>query len=134
MDDVFVGSLMSTTLHTVTPETPIQTAAGVLLEHDIGSVVVVDDDDRLEGILTATDFVRITADGLPSSDLVAADSMSTDVITTTANEPIRDAADTMLEHGFHHLPVVDETDRVIGMITTTDLTAYLSHNHMPSPT
>ena len=39
----------------------------------------------------------------------------------------------MIEGGFHHVPVVSDSDGVIGMITTSDLTAYLSHVQTPSP-
>ncbi len=59
--------------------------------------------------------------------------MSTDVVTTTANDDIRTVADLMIDHGFHHVPVVDETEGVVGIVTTTDLTAYLSHVETPSP-
>jgi CBS domain-containing protein len=133
MDDIFVGRIMSTGLHTVRPDTQIGDAASEMIEHDIGSVVVVDDDNRLEGILTSTDFVRLSSDGRSSSDVDVAEYMTPDVVTTTANTPIRDVADTMIEHGFHHVPVVDETEGVIGIVTSTDLTAYLSHVKRPSP-
>ncbi|WP_410766328.1 cyclic nucleotide-binding/CBS domain-containing protein [Haloferax sp. DFSO60] len=132
MDDVFVGSLMSSPVYTVDTDTSLRTAGRLMLEHGIGSVIVVDDQEQLEGILTATDFVRIIADGAPDPNATVGVSMSTDVTTTTANEPIRRVADLMLEHGFHHVPVLDNGD-VIGVITTTDLTAYVSHGAVPSP-
>lgn len=133
MDDVFVGSLMSSPVHTVDIDTPLKDAGELILEHGIGSVIVVDDEDQLEGILTATDFVRLVAESTHDSNMTVATVMSTDVITTPANESIRTVAGVMIEHGFHHIPVVDETDEVIGVITTTDLTAYLSHRVDPSP-
>ncbi|MDL5363477.1 cyclic nucleotide-binding/CBS domain-containing protein [Halalkalicoccus sp. NIPERK01] len=125
MGDVFVGSLMSSPVYTVGTETSLRDAGRTMLNHGIGSVIVVGDDDRLEGILTATDFIRIIAEGDPDPNAIVGTSMSSDVTTTTANESIRSVADLMLEYGFHHVPVVDE-GRVIGVITTTDLTAYLS--------
>lgn len=131
MDNVLVGSLMSSPVHTVGTDTPPRNAGRMMLDHGIGSVIVVDD-DQLEGILTATDFIRIIAEGDPDPNATVGTFMSTDVITTTANESIRSVADLMLEYGFHHVPVVDE-ERVIGVITTTDLTAYLSSREEPSP-
>lgn len=131
MDDVFVGSLMSSPVHTVGTDTPLRNAGRVMLDHGIGSVIVVDD-DQLEGILTATDFIRIIAEGDPDPNAAVGTFMSTDVTTTTANESIRSVADLMLEYGFHHVPVVNE-EQVIGVITTTDLTAYLSSREEPSP-
>jgi len=39
----------------------------------------------------------------------------------------------MIERGFHHVPVVDDEEGVIGIITTTDITAYVSNVQTPSP-
>lgn len=133
MDDIFVARLMSTDVHTVTPETLVEDAAGTMLEEQIGSVVVVDDENRLEGILTSTDFVRIVAERKPKDETPVSTYMTADVVTTTAQVPIRDVADLMTENGFHHVPVVDETEGVIGMVSTSDLTTYLSHVEAPSP-
>lgn len=127
MDNVFVGSLMSSPVRTVRDDTSLQNAGEIMREHDIGSVIVVDDDDRLEGILTATDFTQVIADGNPDPNATVSTAMSTDVITTTADEAIQTVADMIIEHGFHHVPVVDG-EAVIGVITTTDLTAYLSNS------
>jgi CBS domain-containing protein len=127
MDDVFVGSLMSSPVYTVSDDTSLQNAGELMRQHDIGSVIVVDDDEHLEGILTATDFIQVIADGNPDPNATVATAMSTEVITTTADEAIQTIADMLIEHGFHHVPVVDG-EAVIGVITTTDLTAYLSNS------
>jgi CBS domain-containing protein len=133
MEDVFVARLMSTELQTVTPDTLVEDAGQVMLEQDIGSVIVVDGDNHLVGILTTTDFVTIVAESYPKAETSVSRYMSTDVITASAQDGIRDAADVMIEHGFHHLPVVDEAEGVIGIITTTDLASYLSRVQSPSP-
>lgn len=133
MEDIFVARVMSTTVHTVRSDTLVEDAAGTMLENDIGSVVVTDGDGRLEGILTTTDFVRIVAEQKPKDQTPVSRYMSEDVVTATAQDGIRDAADAMVEHGFHHLPVVDEDEAVIGMITTSDLASYLSREKAPSP-
>ena len=131
MDDVFVGSLMSSPVHTVGADTSLRNAGRMMLDHGIGSVIVVADDDQLNGILTATDFIRIIAEGDPDPNATVGTSMSTNITTTTANESIQSVADLMVEYGFHHVPVVDE-GQVIGVITTTDLTAYLSNREEPT--
>jgi CBS domain-containing protein len=126
MEDVFVGSLMSMPVETVTADTPLRTAGGTMLEHAIGSVVVVGDGDRIEGILTATDFVKLVAEGDVDPGGTVGAVMSTDLTTITADATIQRVADLILERGFHHVPVVDG-DEVIGIITTRDLSAYLSN-------
>jgi CBS domain-containing protein len=132
MEDVFVASLMSSPVHSVSGDTPLRDAGRTMIDHDIGSIVVVDDEGRLEGILTATDFVRIVANGGVEPSTSAAASMSRDVVTTTGNEPIAVAADLMVESGHYHLPVVDD-ETVIGVITAADLAAYLSTVRPPHP-
>jgi len=133
MDDIFVGQLMSSPVQTVLPETPIHEGAEIMLTQDIGSLVVVDEDNHPEGILTTTDFVKLTADQAATDETLVSEYMSTVEPTATANEPIQDAADRMMTNGVHHLPVVDDDEGVIGILTTTDLAAYLSHDWTPSP-
>ncbi|ELZ30066.1 signal-transduction protein containing camp-binding and cbs domains [Halogeometricum pallidum JCM 14848] len=133
MEDIFVARLMSTSAYTVSPDTLVEDAAQVMMEKGIGSVMVVDDDNQLVGILTNTDFVKIVAERQPKDRTPVSEYMTDDVVTTTAQVSIRDVADTIMRHGFHHVPVVDEEEGVIGMITTTDLAAYLSTAEAPSP-
>jgi CBS domain-containing protein len=132
MEDVFVGSLMSAPVHSVGRGASLREAARVLIDHDVGSVVV-GEADRLDGILTVTDCVRIVAsdDGYgPEAPVSAA--MSTDLVTVGANEPITTAADLMVETGHYHLPVVDG-EAVIGIVTAADLAAYVSTMREPHP-
>jgi CBS domain-containing protein len=133
MDDIFVGRIMSTKLRTVSPTTLVEEAAQKMRQSRVGSVMVIDDENHLEGILTTTDFVQIVAERQPKDDTPASAYMSTDVATATAQDSIRDIADCMIEQDIHHMPVVDEAEGVIGMISTTDLTAYLSRIQTPSP-
>jgi CBS domain-containing protein len=132
-DDLFVASLMTNDVKTVTPETLVEDAADVMLENEIGSVVVVDDDGSLQGILTRTDFVAIVAGQKPKDQTPVAEYMTSDVLTAGAGDSIREVADRMVEAGIHHMPVVDEAEGLIGMITTSDLTVYLSTVQTPSP-
>jgi len=131
MTDVFVGRLMSSPVVSVTPDTPVQEAATRLLDRDISSLVVTDDENDLIGILTTTDFVRMIADETAAAETTVADYMTTSVVTVTANDSVEDVAETMVQRGFHHLPVVDDESGVIGMVTTTDVTAYVSHIETP---
>ncbi|MFB6140158.1 MAG: CBS domain-containing protein [Halosimplex sp.] len=133
MDDIFVARLMSSDLQTVTPDTLVEEAAHQMQDNAVGSLVVVDEDNQLVGILTTTDFVDIVAKSKPKAETTVERYMTTDVLTTTAQTSITDVADLMIEHGIHHVPVVDETEGVIGMISTTDLAGYISTVQTPSP-
>ena len=133
MDDIFVARLMSDGVVTVTPDTLVEDAANELIDQEIGSLIVVDDDNHLEGILTSTDFVCIVAESKPKAETTVERYMTDQVVTVEAQDTIRDAADKMITYGIHHLPVVDEESGVIGMLSTTDLTSYLSDVQQPSP-
>jgi len=124
IEDVFVAQLMSTDLRTVTPDTLVEDAAAVLLENDISSVLVVDD-GRLVGILTSTDFVDIVAKSQPKAETTVERYMTADPVTASAQDDVSAVAATMLERGFHHVPVVNG-DAPIGIITTSDFAAYVS--------
>ena len=121
---------MSSPVVSVTPDTPVQEAATQLLDNDISSLVVTDEANEIVGILTSTDFVRMIADETVAAETTVADYMTTSVVTVTANDSVDAVAKTMVQRGVHHLPVVDES-RVIGMVTTTDVTAYVSHIESP---
>lgn len=133
MDDIFVGRLMSSDLVTVQPGTSVQDAAELLMDKKIGSLVVVDDSGHLEGILTSTDFVRIVAENQPKDRSSVSEYMTSEVVTTSVQDSIQEAADYLITYDIHHLPVVDEEDHVIGMLSTTDLTAYISAVEEPTP-
>jgi CBS domain-containing protein len=133
MDDIFAARLMTTDLQTVDRDTLVEDAANQMQDTGVGSLVVVDDEGHLVGILTTTDFVDIVAKSKPKAETTVERYMTTDVVTTHAQASIREVADVMLEHGFHHLPVVDDDEGVIGMISTTDLAAYISSVQTQSP-
>jgi CBS domain-containing protein len=89
--------------------------------------VVVDEADRIEGLLTATDLVRIVRDGAAGPDATVAKFIRTEVITARPSAPVREVAEAMLEHLIHHVPVVDG-DEPVGMITSFDLATRLGRS------
>jgi CBS domain-containing protein len=133
MDDVLVGSLMTSPVRTVTPDETAGNAAQTMVDHAISSVVAVDDDNHLEGILTSTDYVHIAADDATAGDTPVSTYMTTTVTTATVNDRVADVAETMMDEGVHHVPVVDDAEGVVGMITTKDFATYLSEARAPSP-
>jgi CBS domain-containing protein len=134
MEDIFVARVMSTDIVTVRPDTLVEEAAQLMLDREISSLVVVDERGHLEGIVTTTDFVDIVARSQPKAETTVERYMSTDVATTTAQASIVEVADEMVDRDIHHMPVVDDEAGVIGMLSTADLTGYISSVQTPSPT
>ena len=127
MVELYVDQIMSRPVETVTPDIAIGEAAAEMISNDVGAVVVVDEAGGIEGLLTATDFVRLAREGMASPEATVGEVMRTDVITTTRSAPVSDVTDAMLEHLIHHVPVVDG-EEVVGMVTTMDLAAYLARS------
>ena len=55
-----VADLMSEDLVSVTPDTPLESVASMMLEHQIHRILVMDDDQHLCGIISSFDFVRLS--------------------------------------------------------------------------
>jgi len=125
--DVSVDGLMTDDLVTATPDTAIDEAAKRLLEHGISSLVVVDSDGRLDGILTSTDFIPLATGEHSSASGAVEQYMTSDVVAVDAESTIQEAAAKMMSHDIQHLPVQDEDGTVVGMLSTTDLTAHLAY-------
>jgi CBS domain-containing protein len=122
-----VTQLMSKTLHTVSPDATITDAAGTLIEEGISSVVVVDDESHPVGLFTTTDLARLVSDGRSPTETTVGEYMTDEFFTLNERNGARDAAAKMIGRGVHHLPVVDDGGAVIGMVSTMDITAYLSY-------
>ena len=113
----------------VSPYDTLATVRNVMLRKRVGRVPVLED-GRLVGIVSRTDLaLALKPDGppwrrRPLEYTSVWEVMSKPVLTTTPDETISKAAETMLNNGVTGLPVVDEGE-VVGMISTSDLTRCL---------
>jgi CBS domain-containing protein len=114
-----LGELMTRELLTVAPEDTLGEAAQKMVDRDVGSAVV-SDYGRLIGILTERDVLRAVADRVHSSEARVRDWMTANPITAAAGMTAADAARTMLDNGFRHLPVVED-DRAVGIVSIRDV-------------
>jgi CBS domain-containing protein len=99
---------------------PLARAADLMWRQQTGSLVILAD-QQIVGILTERDILRTVATGQEISSVVVDDVMTRDVVTTTPDTPVRDAARTMAQHWIRHLPVVDE-GRLVGILSQRDIT------------
>lgn len=86
------------------------------------SLIVRKSDNSLEyGIITSSDICdKVIARGVNPGDLKVRDIMHSPLITVTREISIQECAKIMMDHHIHHLPVVDEAGKIIGMISATD--------------
>ncbi len=100
----------------VAPEDTLGEVAERMTHQNVGAVAVKDS-GKLIGILTERDLLKAMAARVHSSEARVRQWMTDDPITATADTDVEEAARVMLEHGFRHLPVVDDDDRVIGIVS-----------------
>jgi CBS domain-containing protein len=113
-----VGEVMKSAVLSVAPEDTIGEAAAKMTEADVGAVVVADF-GRIIGILTERDIMRAVARRTHSSVTRVREWMTADPVTVESSVDAGEAARTMLERGFRHLPVVDD-GRPVGIVSLRD--------------
>lgn len=104
----------------VTPEATVFDALHLLAQHDVGALLVMQD-DRLLGIFSERDYTRkIALQGRDSRKTVVRDVMTPNVLVVKPSTDMRECMSLMSQRKIRHLPVM-EGDRVIGMLSIRDL-------------
>lgn len=102
----------------VSSEASIVEVAEVMASEDVGSVLVTLSGVE-KGILTERDLTRkVLAKGLDPKTTMAKDVMSTPLLTIPQDATLWEAAETMSKKRIRRLPVVDESGKVVGVIST----------------
>jgi len=107
-------------LVTIRPDQDIATAVGLLADNNIGALLVVDELERLVGILSERDIVRRAAEDRLVFDLPVAEVMTREVIVGVPSDDLMSVAHTMTERRFRHLPIVED-GRLLGLISIGDV-------------
>ncbi|MER6185891.1 CBS domain-containing protein [Streptomyces sp. NPDC001652] len=139
-----VGSVMTTEVVRATYGTPFKEVARLLGDHRISGLPVVDEDEKVIGVISETDLLLRQAETpdpyeprkhfrLPTltragrrrvakvTARTAGQLMSQPPVTVAADDTIVEAARTMARHRIERLPVLDEEQRLVGIVTRRDL-------------
>jgi len=100
----------------VAPEDTLGEVAERMMAMNVGAVVVKDH-GTLIGILTERDLLKAMAARVHSSEARVRQWMTADPVTASADTDVGDASRVMLEHGFRHLPVLDDEGHVTGVVS-----------------
>ena len=114
-----VADVMSSPVVTSPPDETVAAAAALMHDRSVGSVVVVDG-ARPVGILTERDIVRMAAAGPSSAGLKVAELMTADPDCVVPDVSVQEAFATLADHGYRHIPVVDDDD-LVGIVSMRDL-------------
>jgi len=118
-----VSALMIRDVKSCTKCSTLNMAAEVMWGFDIGCLPIVDDENRVVGMLTDRDIcMSAYLQGVPLTNAVVGDAMSKEVYSCRPDDNIKTAEKIMLEKQVHRLPVVDDQRRLVGVISINDLT------------
>jgi CBS domain-containing protein len=99
---------------TVEPDDEVRVAIARMLEEGVGSVAVCEG-ERLVGIFTERDVLRLAGEGPDFAEVHVGDVMTRNPVTLAADDDVLDAARLMGERKIRHLPVV-EGENLLGMV------------------
>jgi CBS domain-containing protein len=111
-----VKDIMCKKVITAKEDLSILEAVQLLNDRHVGSLVVIDDEEKCIGIFTERDAIRIIASKY-SVDQPLSKIMSRHVVTVTLEASFDEAKRLMLSHSIRHLPVTDQTGKLIGLFS-----------------
>lgn len=103
-------------------ECTVKDAAQIMKKVNTGAVPVVDENDHVSGIITDRDITLHTvAEGKDPSKIKIHDIMTKHVVTVNEDELVDDAIVKMKENKIRRLPVIDDNNRLTGIISLGDI-------------
>jgi CBS domain-containing protein len=121
-----IEDLARTDVVSASPETSVPELAQQMRDENVGSVVVTNDHTPT-GIVTDRDLTtRVLAEATEPADQTAEDVMTTEPCAAAPDAGFYEAAQLMSEHGVRRLPICDENDELVGIVTADDLTELLA--------
>ena len=124
-----ISRIMTEAVVVIEADRPVSEVLDCFFQYPIHHLPVVRD-GRLAGMLSSADVMKLecflpksTTDRASYLDerLTIEQLMRTPVVSLRANASLGDAAEQLIESGVHAAPIVDEDDRVLGIVTTTDI-------------
>ena len=110
---------------TFRPSDTVKAALDTMVEKNIGSVIITDDDDIVQGIVTERDMMkRVLAANKDVTKTLLSDVMSKDIKTANEEDDLLDWFQVMSNERFRHLPIVDKDGKLVNMISQGDFVAH----------
>jgi CBS-domain-containing membrane protein len=127
---MLIQDLMSTDVQTCRSYESLNAAAHKMWVADIGAIPVLDDKERVVGMLTDRDICMAAyTQGRPLGEIVIAETMSRSLVTCAPTDTVARAEELMREHAVRRLPVIDDARHVIGIVSMNDLARAVTRWH-----
>lgn len=105
---------------TVSPEAPVRELVGLLVDKNIGAILVSTADNLVAGIVSERDVVRGLAGGIDVLDQPVSAIMTSNVQTSTPEHSVEQLAELMTLHRIRHVPVVLD-GKLLGIVSIGDV-------------
>jgi tRNA nucleotidyltransferase (CCA-adding enzyme) len=120
---------MTTDVVTLTPDQTVDDARAKLLEHQLRGAPVIDaESGKLLGLLKLSDLVKAAQGGRGGGKIKGV--VRTNVPTVSPGMPFVELEEFIMERGIGRLPVIEDSGKLVGIITRTDILRH--HNLYPS--
>jgi CBS domain-containing protein len=117
-----IAEVMTQRPRAVTAQMRVREAARLMDEEDVGSLPVVDETERLIGILTDRDVaVRVVGRGLDADRTLVGDVASTEVAVLTPDHDLDDALRLMAREQVRRVPIVVRDNQLVGIVAQADV-------------
>jgi CBS domain-containing protein len=111
---------MITNVITANPSMTVKETIETLYKKHIGCIVSIDEDKRCKGIFTERDAIRLVAENV-ELDQPLDKVMTKNIITIREDSSINEVRRTIQTHSIRHLPVVNQEDRLVGLLSVRAL-------------
>jgi len=118
-----LSSKGSNAVYTVRPDATVQELLDLLAEHNVGALVVSEDDETLIGIVSERDIVRKLRVFENARDVKVSNIMTTDVRTCSMTDSVGDLMAVITDRRIRHIPVVEDS-KIIGVLSIGDAVKY----------
>jgi len=117
-----VSQVVTRPLIIIAENKTVLNAAKLLVQHNIGLLVVCreDDNSKLVGVLSERDIIRVVAEG-KSLNVPVSQVSTKRAVTVRGSSDVAEAARAMNKHRIRHVVVVDDRDQPIGVVSMRDL-------------
>ena len=129
---IAVQELMTRDVKTCRPEDMLDVPARMMWDHDCGCIPVVDESERVVGMITDRDICMATyTQGMAPPALRVSNAMSRQVHACRPEDSVGVAEKIMREHRVRRLPVVTENGNLVGILSMNDLAREAVREHVP---
>ncbi|MFM2267623.1 MAG: hypothetical protein RL757_1064 [Bacteroidota bacterium] len=126
-----ISSIMTRQVVTVLPSDNLETVKDIFSRKRIHHVPVVEKSGKLVGILTTSDLFWLNKSFDDYEKIRVRDVMTHRIAKLELDDKVGTAAEIFLENRFHALPIVDENDHLLGIVTTFDVLKYEFEKEYP---